>query len=140
MSVRVMLVRDGRPPSPNPVDNPQAVYRLLKRRCQRADREYLWRIDLDARSRAIDIEVVSIGTLSASLIHPREVWKGAILANAAGIIVAHCHPSGDCSPSEEDRAATRRLKAAGDLVGIPLLDHVIVTAAGYFSFKEQGLL
>lgn len=105
-----------------------------------ADREHFVVLCLSARRRVIARETVSIGTLSASLVHPREVFKPAIMANAAAIIIAHNHPSGDFSPSAEDREATKRIMRAGEILGIPLLDHVIVSTAGYFSFREGGIL
>ncbi|MDE2291856.1 MAG: hypothetical protein KGL53_07215, partial [Elusimicrobia bacterium] len=104
------------------------------------DREHFWRVDLDARHHIIGYEVVSVGTLTASLVHPREVFLGAILSKAAGVIVAHNHPSGDVDPSPEDRETTRRLKQGGELLGIPVLDHLIIADAKFFSFKERGLL
>lgn len=95
---------------------------------------------LDARDRLIHRETVSIGTLTASLVHPREVFAPAIERRAAGVIVAHNHPSGDPAPSPEDRSATRRLSSVGRLLGIGLLDHVVVARRGYFSFRGEGLL
>jgi DNA repair protein RadC len=83
---------------------------------------------------------VTRGTLDASLVHPREVFRGALLANAASVIVAHNHPSGDPTPSAEDRVVTRQLKVAGELLGIELLDHVIVGHKRYMSFADAGLL
>ena len=81
-----------------------------------------------------------MGSLNASIVHPREVFKAAILLNAASIVVAHNHPSGDPAPSREDREVTRTLNEAGRLLDIPLHDHVIVGAEGYFSFREAGLV
>lgn len=105
------------------------------------DREHFVAFYLNARQQVIVREVISVGTLSASLVHPREVFKPAILNNAAGLVVAHNHPSGDTTPSAEDKTATRRLKQAGELLGIPLLDHVIVAPRGAsFSFHEGGIL
>ncbi len=139
MKVRVMLVREGSPSS-RELSSPSAVFAYMRPKCRRLDREHFWRIDLDARSRVLGYEVVSVGTISASLVHPREVLKGAILNNAAGIIVAHNHPSGDTSPSAEDKDVTRRLQRAGELMGIPLLDHMVLADGGFFSFKERGLI
>jgi len=104
------------------------------------DREHFIAITLDGASRVINTRVVSIGTLNQSLVHPREVFRPALLDNAAGIIVAHNHPSGQCFPSHEDRAITKRLKEAGKLLGIELLDHVILTGDDFYSFREEGLL
>lgn len=78
--------------------------------------------------------------MTASLVHPREVFRDAIVKGAAAIIVAHNHPSGDEAPSREDRETTRRLQEAGRIIGIPVLDHVIVARGGSFSFRERGLL
>lgn len=92
---------------------------------------------LDGRHRLMAIEAISLGTLTASLVHPREVFRPAIARAAAAIVVVHNHPSGDPSPSAEDRQVTRRLCAAGELIGIRVLDHVIVAESGYFSFCED---
>jgi DNA repair protein RadC len=95
---------------------------------------------LDARRRVIGLSEVSVGTLSASLVHPREVFRAAILLNAAAVIVCHNHPSGDSSPSAEDRDVTRRLQRAGELLGIPVADHIVLgEGESYFSFRERGL-
>lgn len=107
---------------------------------QHRDREVFCSVHLDARHYVSGVEEVSVGTLSSSLVHPREVFKGAILSNSAGIIVAHNHPSGDLRPSEEDRKVTNRLAAAGELIGIELLDHLILAGGSYLSLKEEGLL
>jgi len=95
---------------------------------------------LDTQNEVIKREIVSIGTLNASLIHPREVFEPAVKYLSAHIIIAHNHPSGSLEPSEEDLRVTRRLAEAGRLLGIELLDHVIVTATGYASFKEKNLI
>jgi DNA repair protein RadC len=83
---------------------------------------------------------VSRGTLDSTLVHPREVFKAALLANAAAIVVSHNHPSGDPSPTIDDLEVTTRLVAAGVILGVPLLDHIVVGAGRYFSFKESGRL
>ncbi len=93
---------------------------------------------LDSKNRLLRDEVVSIGTLTASLVHPREVFRPAIREAAASIIVAHNHPSGDPSPSAEDMDVTARLRSAGELIGIPVLDHVILGAGTYTSLAERG--
>lgn len=104
------------------------------------DREQLRVYFLDCRHGLIGWEVVSQGTINASLAHPREVFKGAILSNAAAIIIAHNHPSGDPSPSDEDVRLTKRIKEAGHIMGIELLDHVIVGEQGSYSFTTAGAL
>jgi DNA repair protein RadC len=95
---------------------------------------------LSTKHRVIGYYEAARGTIDSVSVHPREVFTGALLANAAAIIAAHVHPSGDPRPSAEDRDVTRRLAAAGELLGIPLLDHVIIGDHRYYSFKEGGLL
>ena len=90
---------------------------------------------LDTKNAILSREIVHIGTLNSIHIHPREIFKGAILRSAANIIIAHNHPSGDPEPSDEDRQITQRLKEAGKLLGIPVLDHVIVGSGSFYSFK-----
>jgi len=86
------------------------------------------------------MDLVSIGTLNQSLVHPRSIFQTACLSNAAAIICVHQHPSGDPNPSSEDIAVTRRLKECGELMGIKVLDHIIVGDGEYLSFVERGLL
>ena len=86
------------------------------------------------------LEVVSVGTLNASLVHPREVFQRAIREGSANLILVHNHPSGDASPSSDDIEITARLAKVGELVGIEVLDHVILAREKYFSFREEGLL
>lgn len=141
MKVLIRVRRRGRSLCPT-IQGPTDVVSLLAPEARGLDRECFWRLDLDARNAVVAYELVSIGTLTAALVHPREVFKGALLANAAGVILAHNHPSDDVSPSPEDRETTARLKRAGELLGVPLLDHVILGsgAPAYFSFREAGLL
>jgi DNA repair protein RadC len=120
--------------------SPQQVYELIKEYLQDTDREHFIAIFLDSRSAVIGMHTVSVGTLTESLVHPREVFKGAILANAASIIVAHNHPSGDHFPSEADLSVTAKLKESGRIVGIPIEDHVIIGREGFTSFRQQGVL
>ena len=119
---------------------PLQVYELIKEYLQGTDREQFIAIFLDSRSEVIGINTVSVGTLTESLVHPREVFKGAILANAASIIIAHNHPSGDHHASEADLAVTSKLKEAGRILGIPLEDHVVIGREGFTSFRQEGLL
>lgn len=102
------------------------------------DREQFLVCCLDAKNASIGVNIVSIGTLTLSLVHPREVFKPAILLNAAAIIAVHNHPSGDPTPSPEDRTLTTRLREAGDLLGIRLLDHLILGDDRLYSFADQG--
>jgi DNA repair protein RadC len=120
--------------------SPQDVSDLVKAYLQGTDREHFIALFLDSASKVIGINTVSIGTLTESLMHAREVFKGAILANAASIVCAHNHPSGEALASEADISITRKLQEAGRILSIPIEDHVIVADVGYFSFRQQGLL
>ena len=105
------------------------------------DRESFVCVSLDARSCAIGFEVVAMGHLTGVEVHPREVFRAVIIAGAAAICVAHNHPSGDPDPSVEDRNLTTRLRAAGSLVGIPVLDHIVIGDRGrFYSFANDGAL
>jgi DNA repair protein RadC len=97
-------------------------------------------LDLTAKNGVIDRRLVTLGLLDASLVHPREVFLGAIRAGAAAVIVAHQHPSGDATPSAEDIRITRQLVEAGRILGIRVLDHVIIGRPGHVSLREQGLV
>ena len=126
---------------PRPVvDGARAAAGLVPAEVRCARKEHFLVLCLKARRQLLRIETVSVGTLSASLVHPREVFAPAISNGAAAVVVVHNHPSGDPSPSAEDREATRRLQRAGELMGIPVADHVIVSESSFFSFRESGLL
>jgi DNA repair protein RadC len=105
-----------------------------------AKQEHLIVLSLDGAHRLIAKRLISIGTLNASLVHPREVFADPITDRAASIIAIHNHPSGTLEPSEADRQVTKRLKDAGNLLGIQLLDHVIITKTGYYSFSDEDNL
>jgi DNA repair protein RadC len=137
------LVREGTTKSETKLaDSPARVAEVVRAYWGdgELDREHLVCLMLNARSQVIGISTVSVGTLSASLVHPREVFKPAVLGSAAGVVVVHNHPSGDASPSADDRDTTRRLSRAGEIMGIPLLDHVIIAGDSFWSFREHGLL
>ena len=104
------------------------------------DKEHFCVFFLNTQNQIIGRELVSMGTLNTSLIHPRECFRTAISKNSAAVIFAHNHPSGSLEPSDEDIAVTKRLKDAGKLIGIEVLDHVIVTAESHKSLKEQNLI
>ena len=93
---------------------------------------------LDARHGLLEALYVTVGSLTASIVHPREVFYPAIVHRAAQILLVHNHPSGDAKPSQDDLAVTRRLVKAGDLLGIPLIDHIVVVPTGYVSIKQQS--
>lgn len=121
------------------ITSAQDVYRLLHDYTAK-DREHFITITLDGQSKVIEERVIHIGTLNQSLVHPREVFRPAILDNAAGIIIAHNHPSGTLEASRADIQITQRLKEVSKLIGIELLDHVIISEEGYYSLSEEDLL
>ena len=119
--------------SKNPIiDSPLITYEQVKH-IGKLKREHFYMLTLDGANRLINKHVISTGTLTASLVHPREVFVKAIEDRAASIIIAHNHPSGNLQPSQADSDVTERLKEAGELLGIALLDHLIVTADSYSS-------
>lgn len=119
--------------------SPSQIYETFKF-LMAETKEFFMTMHLDGKNRIVCMDMVSIGSLNQSIVHPREVFKCACLSNAAAIILVHQHPSGDPNPSREDREITRRLREAGDIMGIKVLDHVIVGDGEYMSFVEQGLL
>ena len=125
---------------PDPLRGGEQVFRLLQPRLGHLATETFCALYLDAKGRLLHERAISAGTLTSSLVHPREVFAPALLHRAAALVVAHNHPSGDPEPSSEDRAATRRLQRAGRLLGIELLDHVVIARAGFVSFLERGWL
>jgi len=102
--------------------------------------EYFVCLSLDSGQRLIKRHIVTIGLLNTALVHPREIFAGPLTDRAASVIVAHNHPSGEASPSQEDITATQQLVAAGQLLGVPVRDHFIVTSDGYFSFRRHSLI
>jgi DNA repair protein RadC len=116
------------------------VHRHFYPQLRDAPRERFLVLLLDGRHRVIRSVVASEGTLTASLVHPREVFAPALKEPAAAVVLVHNHPSGDPTPSREDREVTARLSAAGELLGIPVLDHVVVAEHGFVSLREEGEL
>ena len=137
--VRIAMVKESAILSDSKICSSYDVERLIQNELDCSDREIFSVINLDVRGVPLNWNTVSIGTLDASLVNPREVFKSSILSNAYGIIVAHCHPSGDVSPSQEDIETTKRLKEAGDILGIPVIDHVIVgcVSDGIYSLRKE---
>ena len=115
------------------------VYALLHEYASK-EKEYFLLVTLDGASKVIEKRVIHIGTLNQSLVHPREIFKPSIMDGAAGIIISHNHPSGPIEESRADIQITQRLKEVAKLVGIELLDHVIISSQGYYSFSDEGLL
>jgi len=121
------------------ITDAQHVYEELRDYATR-NQEYFLALTLDGASHLIETRVISIGTLNQSLVHPREVFADAITDRAAGIIIAHNHPSGTLEASRADLQITRRLAEAAKLIGIDLLDHVILSKEGYYSLSDAGLM
>ena len=102
------------------------------------DQEHFIVINLDGEHKVISINVVSMGILNRTLVHPREIFRRAIVDNSACIMLCHNHPSGNLEPSIEDIEITNRIKSAGKIIGIEVLDHIILSKRGYYSFLEEG--
>ena len=139
--VSIKMVKEGSTKYENrKIETPFDAYVLLKNFLEDSDREKLLVVCLDTKNQPINICTVSVGTLNSSLVHPREVFKTAILSNSNQIMLAHNHPSGISAPSNEDKAMTSRIKDAGVILGIELIDHIIIGSNEYFSFKENKLM
>jgi DNA repair protein RadC len=135
---RVCLIREGNSDEVIRINNPEDVYELVKEELVNSDREILLSIMLTVKNDLIGVETVSIGSVTASTITPRDIFKSAILANAVAIIICHNHPSGQLLPSVADIALTKKLTAAGELLGIRVLDHLIVTNKGFLSLRDNN--
>lgn len=141
---RVQLVRDSKltPSERYQVRESRSAAQIVREYLDGTDREHFVVLLLDQKNKVIGIHTVSTGSLTASIVHPREVFKPAIVCNAVAMLLAHNHPSGDPAPSREDRDLTARLVEAGKLLGIAILDHVIIGdgTRNYFSFADDGCL
>ena len=133
---RVCLIREGTSDEVIRINKPLDAYELVKDELVNSDREMLLSIMLTVKYDLIGVETVSIGSITASTTTPRDIFKSAILANAVSIIVCHNHPSGELVPSDEDIKITKQLIAAGELLGIKVLDHLIVSNQGYKSLRD----
>lgn len=119
--------------------NPQYIWQRTKTIHQKKQ-EHIIVFALNGAGEEINHQTIFVGSLTNSLIHPREVYEYAVTQNAAAIVIVHNHPSGNCEPSDEDVIMTHRIQKSGTIMGIPLLDHVVVTKEGYYSFFEEGRL
>lgn len=140
MYVCELTKRRYRGKTPKAIRGPDDVVAIIGRRLRREQREHCLVVLLNARHEVLGKETVSIGSLNASIVHPREVFKPAVLQSAASVVLVHNHPSGDPEPSEEDVSITKRLVQAGELLGIQVLDHVILAARGVVSLRSRQLL
>lgn len=140
--VNIRLVKEPSLYSTTPIKTPKDVLKVIGKELAEYDREVFGVLNLATDGKVINFNIVSMGTLSISVVNPREVFKSSILANAANIIAVHNHPSGNTKPSKDDMKITTQLSAAGNLLGIPLLDHIIIggTTGEQFSFWDSGLL
>jgi DNA repair protein RadC len=118
--------------------DPQQVFDAF-RWLRNETKEYFISLHLNGKNSIVCIDIISIGSLNQSIVHPREVFKSALLSNSAALILTHNHPTGDPTPSREDLSITRRLKEAGEICGIPILDHIIIGDT-FTSFVSQGLM
>ena len=138
--VRELTTRKYRGKPPAPVRGPDDVVKILGRAFRGQRVEQFVVLLLNARHEVLGRETVSVGSLNASIVHPREVFRPAIIHSAASIVLVHNHPSGDAEPSEEDISISRRLVQVGELVGIGVLDHVILAKRGVVSLRSRQLL
>ena len=140
--VNVRLVKEPSLYSTEPIKTPEDVLKVIAGELANYDREVFMVLNLKTNGQVINMNICSVGTLNASLVSPREVFKSAILSNAGAFICLHNHPSGNLEPSGEDKDITKRLMEGGRMLDIRMLDHIIVAAesAEMFSFREEGLM
>ncbi len=146
MEISKRTLLENQDPAPM-LDSPEAVSRFLRARAHGLEIEKFWALNLNRKNRLLRCVEVTSGTATASLVHPREVFRAAIRSGASALIVAHNHPSGDPAPSRADIQVTRQLREAAKVVAIDLLDHVVIgkpgadpQSLGYYSFNDAGLI
>ena len=135
------VVREGYPAylARRIINSSQQVFELFSD-LRLETKEHFLALHLDAKNKILCLDRVSLGSLNASIVHPREIFKSALLSSAAALVLLHNHPSGDATPSREDLELTTRLRECGELLGIRVLDHVIIGDGCYISFADRGLL
>lgn len=140
--VSVRLVKDAPIFSEHPFSNPSEVVAALGNYMCELDREVVCVINLRSDLKPINVHFASMGALNEAMAHPRELLKASILSNAASIMLVHCHPSGNLVPSKSDTMMTDRMNTICEMMGMPLVDHIIVGGDNreYFSFKEKGMM
>ena len=121
------------------VQHPSALFDWLKQEIGTSLQEKFLVVFLASDQRVLSYKILFVGTINASMVFPREIFKEALLLNSPNIILVHNHPSGNLSPSQEDISLTKRIKEAGQLMGVKVLDHIIVTQSDYFSFVQEGI-
>ena len=141
LNLRVIKENAGRYDVDKKIQCPNDIFNIAQNviRASEYPEENLWLLTLDTKNNITGIFTVSTGSLDASIVHPREIFKRAVLQNAASIIICHNHPSGDPAPSQDDIDTTKRIYDAGKILGIELLDHIIIGYNRYTSLKERGV-
>ena len=137
VAVRLKLKEEPGLYSITPFSTPETAVKEMKEVMEEYDTETVCIINIDTRMRPINYSIISIGDINASLVPIKSIFKAALLSNATSFIILHNHPSGDPTPSREDITATKKLREAGDLMEIKLLDHIIVGNENYYSFAEM---
>lgn len=122
------------------MSHPEDVVKYIMPKLRHLDHEEFWVYCVTSKNKLISKEMISKGSLDGAVVHPREVFKYAILQSAAAIVVAHNHPSGEPEPSTKDNKLTEILKQSGEIIGIPVLDHLIIGDGVYYSYLEEGAL
>lgn len=139
--VSLKMVREGSIPwEGNTISTPDLAYRFLRDVLADEDREHFVVVAMNRKNRPVGFHTVAIGALDHSTIVGREVYKAVLLMNAACVVFAHNHPSGDTTPSPEDVALTKALKDMGQLLGVDVMDHLVIGEHGYASLRERGLM
>ena len=136
--MKVFMVCEGT--DPVKVSGPPEALDIAREILTGLDREAFYVLPLSARNEIIGKHMVSMGSVSGSVVHPREVFKICVLANASGVILLHNHPSGDPTPSQEDLQITKQLVATGKILGIPVIDHLIIADDRHMSFADEHML
>lgn len=138
---KVTLVREGSGVSEHKaIRSPEDIFAIMAQEYENAVVETAQMLALDTKNKIIGVFTISTGSLNASIIHPRDVFQRAILSNAAAVVLVHNHPSGDPTPSPEDRELTRKLVEAGKMLDIEVLDHVVIGEGRFVSLKERGVI
>lgn len=138
--VNIRMVKEPSLYSTEKIKSPEDVLRIIAKELSTYDREVFAVLNLKSNGQPINLNICSMGTLDSSMVSPREVFKSCILSNSAAFIAIHNHPSGNISPSQEDRDVTSRLLGCSELLGIKMLDHIVVAgeSGAMYSFKNEG--
>jgi DNA repair protein RadC len=133
------IVSERKAATPAAIQKPADTYKLVKRYAGQKQEHFIV-ITLDGAHKPISVTIASIGLVNRTLVHPREVFNKAVGDMATAVIICHNHPSGQCQPSDEDNDITERLVNAGQVLGIPVIDHLVITRNGYFSYCENDCM